>query len=203
MQNAGDAVPSADLSRITGNIENWKRKLLDLTKRNKALNFKPTKTATVLVTDEQPAEVFKQLVVKELAFRFKAKPESKEERAIAKARQVEPQSTAKTEFGELRITALGFSDGPVADEEDFEFDNHDFAPYDASTVEDRHRDDFLQTALTPEALDKSLRRLDEQSRLSIEEQGVNTMFLALGSAAVRGIQRLGTVLSRAVGARAR
>jgi hypothetical protein len=44
----------------------------------------------------------------------------------------------------------------------------------------RHTDDSLQTGSKPEALDKSLRRLDEQARLAIEEQGVNTLFLALG-----------------------
>ncbi|OFW07224.1 MAG: hypothetical protein A3H96_17025 [Acidobacteria bacterium RIFCSPLOWO2_02_FULL_67_36] len=56
----------------------------------------------------------------------------------------------------------------------------DFVPYDPSTVDDRHRDQWLQTKLTPEALDHSLRRIDEQARTAIEEQGVNTLFMTLG-----------------------
>jgi hypothetical protein len=56
----------------------------------------------------------------------------------------------------------------------------DFAPYDPATLGERHTDEWLQTALAPEALDKSLRRLDEQARLALDEQGVNTLFLALG-----------------------
>jgi hypothetical protein len=39
----------------------WRRKLLDLTKRNKALNFKPTKVTTIEIVDEQPSIVFKYL----------------------------------------------------------------------------------------------------------------------------------------------
>jgi hypothetical protein len=39
----------------------WRRKLLDLSKRNKALNFKPTKVTTLAIVDEQPGIVFKYL----------------------------------------------------------------------------------------------------------------------------------------------
>jgi hypothetical protein len=56
----------------------------------------------------------------------------------------------------------------------------DFVPYDPSSLEQKYSDDWLQTASQPEMLDKSLRRLDEQARLTIEEQGVNTLFLSLG-----------------------
>src|SRR6185437_5352803 len=56
----------------------------------------------------------------------------------------------------------------------------DFVPYDRSALGDRYTDDVLQTASTPEALDRSLRRLDEQARLTMDEQGVNTLFLTLG-----------------------
>ena len=33
--------------RIAASVENWQRKLLDLTKRNRALNFRMNKVATV------------------------------------------------------------------------------------------------------------------------------------------------------------
>src|SRR5690242_15702524 len=56
--------------RLDVAIEQWKRKLLDLTKRNRALNFKPTKVATVAVVGEQPAEVFRYLYIKQKAMRF-------------------------------------------------------------------------------------------------------------------------------------
>ncbi|MEP7356681.1 MAG: DUF4011 domain-containing protein, partial [Anaerolineales bacterium] len=56
----------------------------------------------------------------------------------------------------------------------------DFTPYDPATLGARQSDDALQTSATPEQLDRSLRRIDEQARLAIEEQGVNSLFLALG-----------------------
>ena len=39
---------------------------------------------------------------------------------------------------------------------------------------------WLQTALLPEHLEKSLRRIEERARLTMEEQGVDTLFIALG-----------------------
>ncbi|PYP87576.1 MAG: hypothetical protein DMF61_09470 [Blastocatellia bacterium AA13] len=34
--------------RVAASVENWKRKLLDLTKRNRALNFKMNKISTIM-----------------------------------------------------------------------------------------------------------------------------------------------------------
>ncbi|HVH13599.1 MAG TPA: DUF4011 domain-containing protein, partial [Longimicrobium sp.] len=53
-------------------LDAWKRKLLDLTKRNRALNFRMTRASTVAVRDEQPAEVFRRLYLAEKPMRFRA-----------------------------------------------------------------------------------------------------------------------------------
>src|SRR5437660_12267347 len=70
---------TADRDRVKASIENWKRKLLDLTKRNRALNFRMNKVSTIAIVDEQPAEVFRQLYLRERAMRFKAAAEGEEE----------------------------------------------------------------------------------------------------------------------------
>ncbi|GLC25155.1 DUF3320 domain-containing protein [Roseisolibacter agri] len=150
-----------DAARIAAAADQWKRKLLDLTKRNRALNFRPTKVSTVAVVDEHPAEVFRQLVVREATMRFKAAPERAATTALAPVADPAP-----------------LVESPEDDEADLPA--QDFAPYDPAVLDERHTDDWLQTTLTPEALDRSLRRLDEQARLAIEEQGVNTLFLGLG-----------------------
>jgi hypothetical protein len=62
--------------RIKASIENWKRKLLDLTKRNRALNFRMNKVSTIAIVDEQPAQVFRQLYLQEQTMRFKAATEA-------------------------------------------------------------------------------------------------------------------------------
>ena len=147
---------SAD-ARVAASADAWKRRLLDLSKRNRALNFRPTRVSTVAVVDEHPAEIFRQLVVRGAAMRFKAAPD-RGTTANAPAAPVDLEDAEE----ELPLLAA------------------DFAPYDAASLDERHTDDWLQTTLAPDALDKSLRRLDEQGRLAIEEQGVNTLFLALG-----------------------
>lgn len=60
------------------------------------------------------------------------------------------------------------------------FTHQDFQPYKVEDLAERHTDNFLQCNCTPEELDTSLRRIDEISQTNIEEQGVNTLFLALG-----------------------
>lgn len=164
------APPSPDASaatgpdaRVTAAVEGWKRKLLDLTKRNRALNFRINRVSTVTVVDEQPAEVFRQLHLRGEAMRFKAAPEPEP------AEPEDPGDEAPPEVV-----------GGVPDDEPEDVAGTDFTPYDAASLDERHTDGWLQTAATPEALDRSLRRLEEEARLSIEEQGVNTLFLALG-----------------------
>jgi hypothetical protein len=66
---------TSDNDRVKASLENWKRKLLDLTKRNRALNFKVNKVSTITIIDEQPAEVFRQLYLREQSMRFQAAPE--------------------------------------------------------------------------------------------------------------------------------
>lgn len=155
--------------RISASIDNWKRRLLDLTKRNRLLHFRVTPVSTVQVVDELPAEVFRRLYLAEKAMRFRPMPE---DRDIAEPR------------GETR--ELGDSAGLGSVEAllelvDAESDSGvEYVPYEASRIDERHRDEWLQTTLGREALDRSLRRIDEQARLTIEEQGVNTLFLTLG-----------------------
>src|ERR1041385_2281187 len=73
--NSNFSTSTSDNDRVKASIENWKRKLLDLTKRNRALNFKVNKVSTITVVDELPAEVFRQLYLSETSMRFKAAPE--------------------------------------------------------------------------------------------------------------------------------
>src|SRR5690349_19484339 len=145
--------------RLAASIDAWKRKLLDLSKRNRALNFRATKVSTVAIIDEHPAEIFRLLYLAEREMRFKA---------------AEPAVT------DARTSAPASGDARPDEEFDATAPQPEFVPYDATRLDDRYTDEFLQATATPEALDRSLRRLDEQARLAIEEQGVNTLFLALG-----------------------
>ncbi len=57
---------------------NWRNKLIDLSKRNRLLNFKPTKVTTVKVIEELPTEVFRTLVIDEDEMEFLPRAEEDE-----------------------------------------------------------------------------------------------------------------------------
>ena len=63
-----------DGARVAAALDHWKRRLLDLSKRNRALNFRMTRASTVAIVDEQPAEVFRRLYLLEKRMRFAAAP---------------------------------------------------------------------------------------------------------------------------------
>jgi hypothetical protein len=149
--------------RITATIGNWKRKLLDVSKRNRALNFKPNKVTTVTIVDEQPTEVFRHLYLQERQMRFLP--------AQPKADATEPQTVT---------TTVENASDETGEEVGEDSPSQNFVPYTVSELGAQHTDDRLQTAVTAETLDKSLRRIADQAQISIEEQGVNTLFLTLG-----------------------
>ncbi|MEO7674366.1 MAG: DUF4011 domain-containing protein, partial [Pyrinomonadaceae bacterium] len=112
--------------------------------------------------------MFRLLCLQGKSLKFKAAAEPKRNPSNSS-----PKSGDDPEAGQT-----GFFDG-LDDFEDSVLAK-DFQPYNTSSLSARHTDNYLQTASTPERLDKSLRRLEEQSRLSMEEQGVNSLFLSLG-----------------------
>jgi very-short-patch-repair endonuclease len=151
-----------DAQKIAATLDHWKRKLLDLTKRNRALNFVPSRVSTVVLVDELPGQVFAHLYLKEGAMRFKPTlPEPpKSARSLVLESAEQPYEFGDVEDG-VELPAV---------------EGQDEAP-----DPNRHSDDVLQARATPSGLDRSLRRLDEQSRSSVEEQGVNALHLAIGT----------------------
>ena len=170
--NAGyhAAVASQDhvQAKVQEAVGTWKRQLLDLTRRNRALNFRPLKVSTVAIVDELPAEIYRLLVHEERALTF----------AVA-ARTAAAGPTGSSGPTEPTGSATADGEDPFAGEEHVT-GGAAIAAYTPDTLQGAHTDTVLQTTLDAEALDRSLRRIEEQARLSVEEQGVNTLFLTLG-----------------------
>lgn len=78
-----DANAQVNNERINLTLNAWKTKLLDLTKRNRALNFKPQKVSTVTIVDEQASEIFRLLCILNKSLKFKAKPETQTKQNLA------------------------------------------------------------------------------------------------------------------------
>jgi len=149
MTNESPEASTPQPTLLSATLDQLKLRLLDLSKRNRLINFRSKRSANIAIVDELPAEVFRILAVQKKAMRFKA---------IAKTEDAD-EDTADQDALPL----------PIDLPEVAEPQNHE-----------AHFDLWLQTNLKSEALDNKLRRLADQAKLVIEEQGVNALFLALG-----------------------
>jgi very-short-patch-repair endonuclease len=152
-----DASPSIFQSTLPleAKLERARMEPLDLSARNRLLNIPRSSrnVRTIEVIDEKSSEVFRLLVRENRAFTFAAGRASKGEGAADAGGDSE------------EILDLAQPDDSV---------NH-------HGVLNRHADTKLQTRLTSAGLQKRLLDLYADARTLEEEQGVNILFLALGT----------------------
>ncbi|HEV7246171.1 MAG TPA: DUF3320 domain-containing protein [Shinella sp.] len=151
-QTAEQSVFQSSLS-VEAKIERARTELLDFSARNRLLNVpKFSKSAkTIDIVDEKAAEVFRVLVTDAKAMTF-----------LAGAKGREPKDGEATE----ELIELALPDDDDRDETGRLL---------------RHGDTKLQTKMTPNALQKRLLDLYFDARTLEEEQGVNILYLGLGT----------------------
>jgi len=142
--------------KVTERVDKWKKKLIDLTKRNRLISFKPTKVTTIRVVDEQPPEVFATLAVANKSMDFLPLPEEEENKDN---KESESQDSAQITID----TAT-----------------KEFQEYDKENLAGKHIDLHLQTNLPEIQLEKNLFRIHSSASSVMEEQGYNVLFLAVG-----------------------
>lgn len=137
-------------------LQRAREELLDLSARNRLLNVpRSSKSAkTIEIVDERSSEVFRILVREGRAFTFQAGKES-------------PGADKGADEAEEDILV------DLPQPEDDEVDERG--------VSTRHSDTKLQTRMTSKGLQKRLFDLYYDARTLEEEQGVNILFLALGT----------------------
>ena len=137
-------------------LERARTELLDLSANNRLLNIPRSARAAriVEVVDEKTVEIHRLLVKEGRTFTFlPGRVSSKDEESDASEGEGQPVEPP-----------------PPADE-----------PVDERGVAARHADTRLQTRLTTEGLQKRLLEMSYDARTLEEEQGVNILFLALGT----------------------
>lgn len=154
-----DQWPSA-MDEIAKKLDQARRSLLDLTRRNRLINFKPRGRTSLQIVDEIPAEVFRILVADQKTMQFLPLEESEHYRASDSADLGEDRDDLD-EAADLTLFDL-----PELDE--------------AGTLADRHTDRYLQTALTGERLQRQLLHLSREAESALQERGCNILFLAVG-----------------------
>ncbi|MBQ3641200.1 DUF4011 domain-containing protein [bacterium] len=142
---------------IDKRIYKWKEKLIDLSKRNRLLNFKFTKFSTLRIIDEQPPEVYRTLV----------------------------QGMQTLEFLPIKINEEGIAEENKKSlerlNEGIEFNPQEFEIYEVGELESKHKDKYLQTKLSKDDLVKTLRKISSTARSTNDDLGYNVLFLSLGS----------------------
>lgn len=191
------------MSEFTARLEQTRKKLLDLTKRNKLLNYKkPAKSRHLKIIDESPQFIYNFLVFEDKKFKFKYIPEpellqlehKKLERKIDKLENTYKSATYEGEKKaalhqiekineSMRIDEL--SSLLTAEEQAVKlgFNTSTELPeinLDNIDIDERYTDNYLQTLHYAPGLEKILKKIELDSRNVIEETGSNMLYMILG-----------------------
>ena len=154
-------------------LENLRMRLLDLTARNRLINFRHTKTASLRIIDELPNQLT-ELLLDEKELSFLPIPEPTKDELI-EAGYIEVDD----ETGQV----IRVKKDPSAEEwAKWKGINTSYeVPESSDGVEDdRHEDNAIQTLLFPYELETRLRGLRQKAESAIEETGANILYLAFG-----------------------
>lgn len=141
---------------IERELEQARERLLDLTMRNRLLNFRPTKRSTIEIIDELAREVYGRLVIEEKPMQFRAR--SEEEKALAEPNE-EQTEVDSTDWTDYQLDDVN--------------DNH-------IEEDPAYTDRYLQTDLRRQDLQNRLFYIRQKAEMVLEEQGYTVLFLATG-----------------------
>jgi len=172
-QDADTFLNSAD-PFVLESLELMRKKLLDLTARNRLLNFPITQKGSALrIIDEVPNQLCEELLA-ERELKFKPVPSPTREQLIehgyleidqesGEERQVKPNPEAR-EWAKV----LGF-------DVHYDLPREEDAPGD-----EKHQDDAIQVLLYPPEMESRLRAIRSKAQTAIEEMGASILYLTLG-----------------------
>lgn len=154
-------------------LENLRKRLLDLTARNRLINFRHTKRGSLRIIDELPNQLVKILLA-ETEMRFLPVPEPTREELIS-AGYIEIDVETGQEVRLLK--------DPTAEEWAKRLGlSTDYEVPKTSTDETngKHADNDIQTLFYPYELETRLKTLLQISESAIQEMGANILYLAFG-----------------------
>jgi very-short-patch-repair endonuclease len=154
-------------------LEKLRSRLLDLSARNRLLNFSHARSKRFArIIDELPDHLFETLMADQ-TMRFAPVPEPTERQLIEHGYLKYDEQTGsvselkKSPTAETWAQTLGMH---ISYE----------LPTESGVPSDKHADDAIQTLYYPAELESRLQILHAQSRLSLDETGANILYLAIG-----------------------
>ena len=154
-------------------LKNLRLRLLDLTARNRLINFRHSKRGSLRIIDELPKQLVETLLG-ENEMRFRPVPEPSRKELIAEG---------YIEIDEITQQEVRLRKDPTAEE----WANclglatsYEVPEPHTETADDRHVDTAIQTLLYPFELEARLRNLMSTAESAINEMGANILYLAFG-----------------------
>ena len=140
-------------------LENIRLKLLDLTMRNKLLNYaKNGRKKRIIIVDEQPDQIYEMLVNDEKAMLFDPVPYPKKE-----------ELDENGEKPDVTTHALGLGINIQRE-----------APEPSNEKIVKHMDNHIQTLHYPDEMERILKKNFAEAKQAIEETGANMLYLVIG-----------------------
>lgn len=189
------------MDSVARQIEDARTNLLDMTLRNKLLNFRELKRSTAKIVDEIPAEVYEQLVLEENVMRFLPAEEHPEHEPLEEL--PEDEAVAVDEDGTQHCRLCedpdeAFSDRQgaldhLAEEHEATIEGEEIEGHSLEEIQNlwelpelagpgpnRHTDTQLQTPHDESNLQKRLYNIANRAEALIEDAGYNALHLGVG-----------------------
>lgn len=155
-------------------LQKLRSRLLDLTARNRLINFRHIKGGSLRIIDELPNQLVETLL-SGTEMRFLAVPEPKRDELIADGYIKIDKNTGR----EIQI-----SKHPSAEEWARRiglYTNYEVPVHSAEEAESgKHADDAIQTLLYPFEMEARLKKLLQTSNTAIQEMGANILYISFG-----------------------
>jgi hypothetical protein len=142
------------MEQVAQELSRARESLLDLTLRNRLLNYRPSLVRSIRVVGESPSQVYDALVLNEKALEF---------RGTGPRKKVEGEAV------------------PLAVDDERVIQRHTvpWCSMSAADLETQHIDRYLDAPYDDESLGKKLFHVYHEGRSVVEEQGYSVVHLAL------------------------
>lgn len=165
---------TADTDFALDALENLRRRLLDLTARNRLLNFPHGRQGNARIIDELPDELHR-LLLSEEELRFRAVPDPTREQLIDHG-YIEVESGAAEETRVRKDPTAAEWARLLGLNTNYELP----LPTAGGEAPDKHTDKVIQTLMFPAEMESRLRGLRNRAETAIEETGANICYVAFG-----------------------
>lgn len=165
---------TSDISdQTTSSLENLRKRLLDISARNRLLNFRHTKTASLRAVDELPDQLV-EMLLSDTEMSFEAVPEPSRKDLIEAGYIVVDEETQLEKRIKKDPSAAEWA-RLIGYDMSYEVPEND-----ADDSDVNHADSEIQTLFYPYELETRLRGLCQKAKTAIEETGSNILYLVLG-----------------------